>query len=304
MICWPRCSVRAPRLLHGRGGFTLIELLVVIAIIALLVGILLPALGNARKVARQTKCASGLRQMGISFTLYSNDQKSWFPILTVATGRPADEQYNKGGLAGFFSLYQNPDGGDGAPIGNYGYVGSGTVDSGYYGDASRNLRTPLMRAYMTSFETLTCASDREDTLYTQAHYAGPAGAPAFNTRPRVVPKAPGSEYEVVSYNISYLYIVGLKTDEAVLVKPTPLMGDETLGLDVRTRAWYRESDANVPGYTPGEMAKGDNHGTDGANTVYNDGHVDFLKGNLEAQYFANNINTVQNNRSTRVFTID
>jgi len=61
-------------------GFTLIELLVVISIIALLVGILLPALGAARRAAQASASASNLRQMGIAMGAYHVDHSGWFPM--------------------------------------------------------------------------------------------------------------------------------------------------------------------------------------------------------------------------------
>ncbi len=60
-------------------GFTLIELLVVISIIALLIGILLPALGSARGEARSIKCASGMRQVAIAMNTYVVEEKDYFP---------------------------------------------------------------------------------------------------------------------------------------------------------------------------------------------------------------------------------
>jgi len=61
-------------------GFTLIELLVTISIVALLVAVLLPALGKARDAAQSTRCLSNVRQLGNCYQFYANDNKTfWLP---------------------------------------------------------------------------------------------------------------------------------------------------------------------------------------------------------------------------------
>lgn len=62
-----------------RSAFTLIELLVVIAIIALLIGILLPALGQARDSARNVVCKTNMRSIGTATMLYADDFRGDFP---------------------------------------------------------------------------------------------------------------------------------------------------------------------------------------------------------------------------------
>lgn len=76
-----------------RNGFTLIELLVVIAIIAILAAILFPVFAKAREKARQTSCASNMKQLALAFNMYSQDYDETMPVVSsydVANWQNAD----------------------------------------------------------------------------------------------------------------------------------------------------------------------------------------------------------------------
>ncbi|MBX3732186.1 MAG: prepilin-type N-terminal cleavage/methylation domain-containing protein [Verrucomicrobiae bacterium] len=86
-----------------RRGFTLVELLVVVAVIALLAGLLLPALIGARQKAGAVACVNNLRQLTLAWLLYAPDCRDWMSPSETSTGEPHLPRWVEGYYLGIMS---------------------------------------------------------------------------------------------------------------------------------------------------------------------------------------------------------
>ncbi len=146
-----------------RHGFTLIELLVVIAIIAILAAILFPVFARAREKARQSSCASNLKQLGLAMLSYCTDYDGCFPdcrVSSYASSQP-------------YGAWYVPNGGDGGTAGGGMAIDAYAIrvwnDDNHDSLAGMGL---VLNPYVKNSQVFICPSDNQDARWISGQQRG------------------------------------------------------------------------------------------------------------------------------------
>lgn len=287
-----------------REGFTLVELLVVVAVIALLIGVLLPALAGARDAGQKAQSANNLRQIAITKSTYAAENSGDFPVMSLIAdgvdfnGTPARQlrrppkvafsagAYKEGGYAALFSLDQTGFSRDAEYRGynrsqNHSYqqwnVGRGAWQHPPAFDAD-NPQQALLQSYLTSagdWQILQSPSDALDGGENGSSFGGSTGyVPTDITGPE----------DVTFFNISYMYISGISQNWNA--PPLPMILDESNHVDAfqgTAQAYIPDAEdplGTLRNAAPNVEDRGylpvDNHGEEGGHIAFTDGSVDFF----------------------------
>jgi len=244
--CRPaNCVNPAPCRPYRHTAFTLIELLLVLGIIALLISIILPALGRARETGRRTMCGNNLRQTGTSFWNYSNDYANWFPAkpwcdhpdagVTQLAGHQHEPCRLNPSDPGFWATH-------------FAGMIRDTLERDYIrGEAEAP-------KYMPDAKILVCPSDDMGNAYLSDTLVPIRAVPdPMSIQPLISSRGQKDK------NYSYMYVALLRNDDRADIF---LMGDESNKQDVATDSLT-------------QLTTEDNHGRRGINALFVDMHVEW-----------------------------
>jgi len=191
----------------ARRGFTLVELLVVIAIIAVLIGLLLPAVQSAREAARRSSCTNNVKQLGIALLLYHDAQKRFPP--GAANNMPPFGNATAQQWGASWMVYIMPGleivQGEGWTFDQQYNSNAATGPRTLVGDLAGSPQFPVFRCPSASFPTNICLSTNSpgsmvaDYVAIAGHVNGFGGL-TDNNLATDTPQGPAARNGVMSYN--------------------------------------------------------------------------------------------------------
>jgi prepilin-type N-terminal cleavage/methylation domain-containing protein/prepilin-type processing-associated H-X9-DG protein len=270
----------------SRTGFTLIELLVVIAIIAILIGLLLPAVQKVREAAARTQCSNNLHQLAIAVHMHNDTLGMfptggtgwWIPPTFVAPGNPASGSAQQGGW-GFQVLP---------------YLEQQNVWKGGGGGTTDQCQINAIGALIKTF---FCPARRPPQAFTGGSWYGPAGTYAHAQTDYAAANLDNTGAIVYGYNgkrmidikdgTSNTFLLGEKRLNVALVGQ--FQGDDNEGY---TAGWDHDT-VRYTGFPPlpdpmtgdGQQRFGSSH-TGGLNMAMADGSVRYVTYSISQQTFA------------------